>query len=165
MDGQLHPRCTPSARSPTVFGCVGALAEGKRAVVVGGGLLGLQVARALSVRGVDTEVVEGTEHLLSAQVDERGGSVLKRDLAKLGTQVYTGARAVRLTDEGLELDNGYTLDTDLVVLTAGGRPSTALARRAGRSYVAGSSSTKQLRVDHRRADPRDRRLRRARAAG
>ena len=99
--------------------------------MVGGGLLGLQVARALSVRGVDTEVVEGTEHLLSAQVDERGGSVLKRDLRKLGTQVYTGARAVRLTDDGLKLDNGYTLDTDLIVLTAGGRPSTALARRAG----------------------------------
>jgi NAD(P)H-nitrite reductase large subunit len=57
--------------------------------------------------------------------------VLKRDLKKLGTQVYTGARAVRLTDDGLKLDNGYTLDTDLVVLTAGGRPSTALARRAG----------------------------------
>jgi nitrite reductase (NADH) large subunit len=54
-----------------------------------------------------------------------------RDLKKLGTEVYTGARAVRLTDEGLKLDNGFTLDTDLVVLTAGGRPSTALARRAG----------------------------------
>jgi NAD(P)H-nitrite reductase large subunit len=37
---------------------------------------------------------------------------------------------VKLTDEGLKLDNGYTLDTDLIVLTAGGRPSTALARRA-----------------------------------
>ena len=45
---------------------------------------------------------------------------------------HTGARAVRLTDAGLRLlHNGYTLDTDLVVLTAGGRPSTALARRAG----------------------------------
>ena len=40
-------------------------------------------------------------------------------------------RAVRLTDEGLRLDNGYTLPTDLVVLTAGGRPATALAKRAG----------------------------------
>jgi NAD(P)H-nitrite reductase large subunit len=131
MDGQLHPKVHAFRSLADCLRLVGALAEAKRAVVVGGGLLGLQVARALSVRGVDTEVVEGTEHLLSAQVDERGGSVLKRDLKKLGTQVYTGARAVRLTDEGLKLDNGYTLDTDLVVLTAGGRPSTALARRAG----------------------------------
>jgi NAD(P)H-nitrite reductase large subunit len=131
MDGQLHPKVHAFRSLADCLRLMGAMAGAKRAVVVGGGLLGLQVARALSVRGVDTEVVEGTEHLLSAQVDERGGSVLKRDLKKLGTQVYTGARAVRLTDEGLKLDNGYTLDTDLIVLTAGGRPSTALARRAG----------------------------------
>ncbi|MDP3889587.1 FAD-dependent oxidoreductase, partial [Nocardioides sp.] len=103
----------------------------RRAVVVGGGLLGLQVARALSVRGVATEVVEGADHLLSRQVDGAAGEVLRRDLRRLGTEVYTGARAVRLSDAGLRLDNGYTLETDLVVLTAGGRPSTALARRAG----------------------------------
>ena len=91
-------------------------------MVVGGGLLGLQVARALAVRGLDTEVVEGGEHLLRSQVGAPAGAVLARDLERLGTTVYTGARAVRLTDEGLVLDNGYTLDTDLVVLTAGGPP-------------------------------------------
>lgn len=131
MDGQLHPKVHAFRSLADCHRLLRALPDAQRAVVVGGGLLGLQVARALSVRGVRTEVVEGTEHLLSAQVDERGGGVLKRDLKKLGTEVYTGARAVRLTDEGLKLDNGYTLDTDLVILTAGGRPSTALARRAG----------------------------------
>ncbi len=104
-------------------------------MVVGGGLLGLQVARALTLRGVATEVVEGAEHLLSSQVSAPAGRVLARDLRRLGTEVYTGTRAVRLTDtgtvSGLSLDNGYTLETDLVVLTAGGRPSTSLARRAG----------------------------------
>ncbi|WP_309647198.1 FAD-dependent oxidoreductase [Nocardioides sp.] len=107
----------------------------QRAVVVGGGLLGLQVARALSVRGLDVEIVEGGEHLLRSQVGSPAGQVLARDLRRLGTTVYTGARAVRMSDTaggavGLRLDNGYTLDTDLVVLTAGGRPSTALARGA-----------------------------------
>lgn len=111
-----------------------------RAVVVGGGLLGLQVARALSVRGLQTEIVEGGEHLLRSQVGNPAGQVLARGLRRLGTTVYTGARAVRLTDTGsatdggsvgLRLDNGFTLETDLVVLTAGGRPSTALARGAG----------------------------------
>ena len=101
------------------------------AVVVGGGLLGLQVARALSVRGVLTEVVEGADHLLASQVGPAAGGVLARDLRRLGTDVYTGARAVRMTDDGVQLDNGAVLPTDLVVLTAGGRPSTALARRAG----------------------------------
>ncbi|WP_205473188.1 FAD-dependent oxidoreductase [Nocardioides sp. SYSU D00038] len=113
------------------------------AVVVGGGLLGLQVARALAVRGLRTEVVEGGEHLLRSQVGPAAGAILARDLARLGTTSYTGARAVRLTDDGLRLDNGVTLETDLVVLTAGGRPSTALARRAGLEVRRG------VVVDHR----------------
>jgi assimilatory nitrate reductase electron transfer subunit len=103
----------------------------RRAVVVGGGLLGLQVARALGVRGLETEVVEGGDHLLRSQVEDKAGAILARDLTRLGTTVYTGARATRLTEAGLVLDNGFVLDIDLVVLTAGGRPSTALARRAG----------------------------------
>jgi len=147
FDGQLHPKVHAfrslkdchelmaavgsrdgrSATSSTTETSVPA----QRAVVVGGGLLGLQVARALSVRGVETEIVEGADHLLHQQVGRTASKVLERDLKRLGTAVYTGARAVRLTDDGLTLDNGVTLDTDLVVLTAGGRPSTALARRAG----------------------------------
>ena len=83
------------------------------------------------MRGLLTEVVEGADHLLASQVGSGAGAVLARDLRRLGTEVYTGARAVRLTGDGLQLDNGYVLPSDLVVLTAGGRPSTALARRAG----------------------------------
>jgi NAD(P)H-nitrite reductase large subunit len=131
VDGTLHPKVHAFRSLADCERLAGALPGARRAVVVGGGLLGLQVARALGVRGVDTEVVEGTDHLLSAQVDDRGGAVLRRALQQLGTEVYTGSRAVRLTDAGLRLDTGVTLDTDLVVLTAGGRPSTALARRAG----------------------------------
>ncbi|PKH40705.1 assimilatory nitrate reductase electron transfer subunit [Nocardioides alpinus] len=147
-DGALHPKvhafrsledCTRLDAS------VSALVESPRAVVIGGGLLGLQVARALSVRGVLTEVVEGADHLLASQVGPAGGSVLARDLRRLGTDVYTGARAIRMTDDGVQLDNGALLPTDLVVLTAGGRPSTALARRAelmvGRGIVVDASLT------------------------
>ena len=105
-------------------------------MVVGGGLLGLQVARALGVRGLDTEIIEGGDHLLHQQLGSAAGAILARDLTKLGVAVYTGARAIRLSDgpdgrAALRLDTGFTLDTDLVILTAGGRPSTALARRAG----------------------------------
>jgi NAD(P)H-nitrite reductase large subunit len=148
LDGSLHPKVHAFRSLKDCERLIEALdalpPSGARAVVVGGGLLGLQVARALSVRGVQTEVVEGTEHLLSQQVDRRGGVVLKRLLKKLGTEVYTGARAVRLTEEGLKLDNGYTLETDLVVLTAGGRPSTALARRAGLTVRRGTVVGDQL---------------------
>ncbi|RYB89812.1 NAD(P)/FAD-dependent oxidoreductase [Nocardioides glacieisoli] len=135
-DGTLHPKVHPFRSLEDcrrLDASVTALLEtpSPRAVVVGGGLLGLQVARALSVRGVLTEVVEGADHLLASQVGPAAGGVLARDLRRLGTEVYTGARAVRMTDDGVQLDNGATLPTDLVVLTAGGRPSTALARRAG----------------------------------
>ncbi|GAB3014246.1 FAD/NAD(P)-binding oxidoreductase [Nocardioides flavus (ex Wang et al. 2016)] len=155
-DGTLHPkvhafrsladcRRLDEAASLLVEEGRSPVARPARAVVVGGGLLGLQVARALSVRGLRTEVVEGAGHLLASQVGPGGGWVLERDLRRLGTDVYTGARAVRLTDEGLRLDNGYVLPTELVVLTAGGRPSTSLARRAGlmvrRGVVVDSSLT------------------------
>lgn len=131
IDGQLHPRVHAFRSLADCRRLIEAMPAARRAVVVGGGLLGLQVARALSVRGVATEIVEGAEHLLARQVDARGGSVLRRSLRRLGTEVYTGTRAVRLTEEGVHLDTGHVLDTDLVVLAAGGRPSTALARRAG----------------------------------
>ena len=140
-DGTLHPQVHPFRSLDDCRRLQQSVVEVRaertsgpippRAVVVGGGLLGLQVARALSVRGVLTEVVEGADHLLASQVGPSGGGVLARDLRRLGTDVYTGARAIRMTDDGVRLDNGAVLPTDLVVLTAGGRPSTALARRAG----------------------------------
>ena len=130
-DGRLHERVHAFRTLEDCRRLTAVVPHARHAVVVGGGLLGLQVARALAVRGVATEVVEGGEHLLRSQVDAAAGAILARDLARLGTTVYTGARAVRLTDAGLVLDNGFVLGTDLVVLTAGGRPSTALARRAG----------------------------------
>ncbi len=130
-DGRLHPKVHAFRSMADCQRLIGALPDAKRAVVVGGGLLGLQVARALAVRGLDVELVEGSSHPLASQVGEKAGGVLKQSLRLLGTEVYTHSRAVRMTEEGVRLDNGYTLDTDLVVLTAGGRPSTALAKRAG----------------------------------
>jgi assimilatory nitrate reductase electron transfer subunit/nitrite reductase (NADH) large subunit len=162
MDGSLHEAVHAFRSLADCERLLAAIEKGadraetpRRAVVVGGGLLGLQVARALSIRGLETEIVEGADHLLRSQVGSTAGRMLARDLKRLGTQVYTGARAVRLTERigqrsvhdspgfglgqlrelkgrvALTLDNGFTLDTDLVILTAGGRPSTALARRAG----------------------------------
>lgn len=149
VDGRLDERVHAFRSLDDCLRLDAAVPQASRAVVVGGGLLGLQVARALAVRGLATEVVEGGDHLLRSQVDPKAGAILARDLKRLGTAVYTGARATRLTATGLVLDNGYTLGTDLVVLTAGGRPSTALARRAGLEVRRG------VVVDHllRTSDP------------
>jgi NAD(P)H-nitrite reductase large subunit len=150
VDGRLHEKVHAFRSLADCERLSTAVSHARTAVVVGGGLLGLQVARALAVRGLATEVVEGGDHLLRSQVDAPAGAILARDLAKLGTTVYTGARAVRLTDAGLTLDNGYALDTDLVVLTAGGRPSTALARRAGLDVRRGIVVDGQLRTSDER---------------
>ena len=104
---------------------------GRRAVVVGGGLLGLQVARALTVRGLRVEVVEVAPGLMSAQLGPSAARVLERTVRGLGTEAYTGARAVGFSDAGLRLDNGFELSTDLLVLACGSRPATKLAGRAG----------------------------------
>jgi NAD(P)H-nitrite reductase large subunit len=149
LDGRLHEKVHAFRSLADCLRLDAAVPDATSAVVVGGGLLGLQVARALARRGIEVEVVEGGEHLLRSQVDAKAGAILARDLRRLGTSVYTGARATRLTDEGLVLDNGVVLPTDLVVLTAGGRPSTALARRAGLEVRRG------VVVDHhlRTSDP------------
>ena len=149
VDGRLDDRVHAFRTLGDCLRLDGAVRSARRAVVVGGGLLGVQVARALGVRGLAVEVVEGGDHLLRSQVDAKAGAILARDLARLGASVYTGARATRLTDDGLVLGNGFTLDTDLVVLTAGGRPSTALAHRAGLEVRRG------VVVDHllRTSDP------------
>jgi assimilatory nitrate reductase electron transfer subunit len=146
LDGRLDERVHAFRTLDECRRLDAAVPAARHAVVVGGGLLGLQVARALSVRGVATEVVEGGDHLLRSQVDPKAGAILARELQRLGTAVYTGARATRLTDAGLVLDNGFTLDADLVVLAAGGRPSTALARRAGLDVRRGIVVDHQLRT-------------------
>ena len=143
-EGVLNEKVHAFRSMQDCLGLLRALPGARRAVVVGGGLLGLQVARALGVRGLTTEVVEGGDHLLRGQVGPAAGAILARDLRRLGTAVYTGTRAVRLTDAGLVLDNGVTLDTDLVVLTAGGRPATSLARGAGLAVRRGIVVDEQL---------------------
>jgi NAD(P)H-nitrite reductase large subunit len=150
VDGRLDERVHAFRTLEDCRRLDAAVPHARRAVVVGGGLLGLQVVRALSVRGVATEVVEGGDHLLRSHVDAKAGAILARELTRLGTAVYTGARATRLTDAGLVLDNGVTLATDLVVLTAGGRPSTALARRAGLDVRRGIVVDDRLRTSDER---------------
>ena len=107
MDGSLHDAVHAFRSLADCERLLAAIEEtdhegrpvNRRAVVVGGGLLGLQVARALGTRGLDTEIVEGAEHLLHQQIDTAAGRILARDLKKLGVAVYTGSRAVRLDAE------------------------------------------------------------------
>ena len=130
-DGELSPRVHAFRSMADCVALIDALPAARRAVVVGGGLLGLQVARALGVRGVEVDLVEAAPHLLASHIGEPAAKVLRRSVEALGCEVYPQTRAVRLTDQGLRLDTGYLLTADLFVLTAGARPATSLATAAG----------------------------------
>ncbi|GAA2163798.1 assimilatory nitrite reductase (NAD(P)H) large subunit precursor [Humibacillus xanthopallidus] len=115
-----------------------AASEGREAngLVVGGGLLGLEAANALRLLGLTPHVVEFAPRLMPLQVDEGGGAVLKGLISNLGVQVHTGAgtSSIAAQDDGrlaVELSDGTALLTDLVVFSAGVRPSDAVARAAG----------------------------------
>jgi len=130
-EGDLACRVHAFRSMADCTGLMRALPTARRAVVVGGGLLGLQVARALGVRGLEVDLVEAAPHLLASHIGEPAGMVLRRTVEGLGCEVYTQTRAVRLTDEGLLLDTGYLLRADVFVITAGARPATSLAKAAG----------------------------------
>jgi nitrite reductase (NADH) large subunit len=110
--------------------------RGRRAaLVVGGGLLGLEAAKALRDMGLSPHVVELAPRLMPLQVDEGGGGLLRRLIEKLDVTVHpgTGTQAIE-EDRGrllAKLGNGTELDVDLVVFSAGVRPRDDLARAAG----------------------------------
>jgi nitrite reductase (NADH) large subunit len=115
--------------------------RGRRAgLVVGGGLLGLEAARALRLLGMSPHVVELAPRLMPVQVDEVGGATLRRLIEELPVAVFTGTAVERIVPDGTRLGvtlvNGDELDVDVVVFSAGIRPRDALARDAGLDIAA-----------------------------
>lgn len=107
-----------------------------RGVVIGGGLLGLEAANALTRLGLETAVVELSPRLMAVQLDDGGASMLRHKIAALGVSVLTGKASQRIEtqpDGSLQLHfaDGSRLDTDLVLFSAGIRPRDNLASAAG----------------------------------
>ncbi|WP_432254096.1 nitrite reductase large subunit NirB [Streptomyces sp. HNM1019] len=105
--------------------------------VVGGGLLGLEAAGALKGLGLTTHIVEFNPRLMALQVDEGGGAALRRTVEGMGLIVHTGVAGKEITADGdgavtaMALSDGSSIDTDLVVFSAGVRPRDQLARDCG----------------------------------
>ena len=110
-------------------------AKSKVGVVVGGGLLGLECAKALRDMGLETHVIEFAPRLMAVQVDEGGGRVLRSKIEALGVVVHTSHSTVKIED-GAEhrhrmcFEDGSHLDTDMIVFSAGIRPRDELARQS-----------------------------------
>lgn len=112
-----------------------ARADSARAIVIGGGLLGLEAARGLQRFGLEVGVVHAAPHLMSAQVGPQAGQIIRRKIEALGLRVHTSARTTGLigTDrvEGLRLADDTRLDCDLVVVAAGIRANVDVAQTSG----------------------------------
>lgn len=109
-------------------------AKSTSGVVVGGGLLGLECAKALRDMGLDTHVVEFAPRLMAVQVDEGGGRMLQAKIEELGVHVHTGRNTLEITDGArarhrMVFADGSHLETDMIVFSAGIRPRDDLARQ------------------------------------
>ncbi|MGY1663392.1 nitrite reductase large subunit NirB [Geodermatophilus sp. SYSU D00705] len=122
----------------------------RRAVVMGGGLLGLEAARALQGHGLDVELVHAAPWLMNAQLSREAGAVLERSVASLGITVHLDVLATEVLGdghvEGVLLEDGR-LDCDLLVVAAGVRPNTDLAVRSGLEVQRAVVVDDQLRTD------------------
>jgi nitrite reductase (NADH) large subunit len=103
-------------------------------VVVGGGLLGLECAKALRDLGLQTHVVEFAPRLMAVQVDDAGGKVLRTKIEELGVQVHLNRNTTEITDGAtahhrMVFADGTWLETDMIVFSAGIRPRDELARQ------------------------------------
>jgi nitrite reductase (NADH) large subunit len=108
---------------------------GGDAVVIGGGLLGLEAAHGLSLRGMNVTVIHLMPTLMERQLDEAAGWLLKQALEARGQTILTGADTAEIVGdgkvEGVKLKDGTLIPASLVVMAVGIRPSVALARDAG----------------------------------
>ncbi|MCX5057277.1 FAD-dependent oxidoreductase [Streptomyces sp. NBC_00452] len=138
----------------TMDDCLGlskAVRPGVKAVVIGGGLLGVSAARALAQRGAQVVLAQQGERLMERQLDPSASKLVKRHLGDLGVEVHTETRVRDVRCVGgvvrsVEMHDGYALDADLVVLACGVHPRLGLAQTAGLEVRKGIVVDDELRT-------------------
>ncbi|HDB0836165.1 TPA: NAD(P)/FAD-dependent oxidoreductase [Staphylococcus aureus] len=107
----------------------------KKAIVIGGGLLGLECARGLLDQGMEVTVLHLAEWLMEMQLDRKAGNMLKADLEKQGMKFEMQANTTEILGEddveGVKLADGREIPADLVVMAVGIRPYTEVAKESG----------------------------------
>ncbi|WP_263998604.1 nitrite reductase large subunit NirB [Mycobacterium yunnanensis] len=124
----------------TLDDCVGMISEAAhrtKAVVIGGGLLGLEAARGLQNRGLEVDVVHAGPTLMNAQLDDPAGAILRKSVEGIGITVHVDKRTTEVTTSddgrltGIVFADGTTVACDMLVIATGIRPNVGLAQRAG----------------------------------
>ncbi len=110
-------------------------AGAKRAVVLGGGLLGLEAAKGLLNLGLEVHIVHLLGHLMDSQLDPEAGAMLRREIEGMGVHLHMDTHTTAVQGNGpiteLVFADGSTLSCDMLVVSAGIRPNTDIAREAG----------------------------------
>ncbi|MFF0089365.1 NAD(P)/FAD-dependent oxidoreductase [Streptomyces canus] len=138
----------------TMDDCLGlskAVRPGVKAVVIGGGLLGVSAARALAQRGAQVMLAQQSERLMERQLDPSASKLVRRHLADLGVEVHTDLRVRDVRCVGgavrsVEMADGYALDAEIVVLACGVHPRVGLAQTAGLQVRKGVVVDDELRT-------------------
>ncbi|WP_173917407.1 nitrite reductase large subunit NirB [Halobacillus sp. Marseille-Q1614] len=107
----------------------------KKAVVIGGGLLGLEAARGLLNLGMEVDVVHIADSLMERQLDKTAGKMLQKELEEQGMNFLLEKQSVEITGEdrvdGLKFSDGEEVKADLVVMAVGIKPNISLAKECG----------------------------------
>ncbi|MFI9829322.1 NAD(P)/FAD-dependent oxidoreductase [Streptomyces sp. NPDC051913] len=138
----------------TMDDCLGLSKQvrpGVKAVVIGGGLLGVSAARALAQRGAQVVLAQQGERVMERQLDPSASKLVQRHLKDLGVEIHTECRVrdVRVVGgavRSVEMADGYALDADLVVLACGVHPRAGLAQSAGLEVRKGIVVDDELRT-------------------
>ncbi|WP_007508852.1 nitrite reductase large subunit NirB [Pseudofrankia saprophytica] len=128
-----------------------AAARGHRtAVVIGGGLLGLEAARGLQNHGLAVHLLHAAPTLMNAQLDAEAGQILRRSVEALGITVHTRARTTAVlgddTVTGVTLADGTHIGADMVVIATGIRSNSELGARAGLEVERAIVTDDQMRA-------------------
>jgi nitrite reductase (NADH) large subunit len=134
--GHDRPQCLVYRTIEDLEAMTEAAKTGKIGTVVGGGLLGLEAAKALKDLGLETHVVEFAPRLMAVQLDDAGGAMLRRKIEALGVVVHTSKNTSLITDgeqcvNKMCFADGEELETDIVLFSAGIRPRDDIARACG----------------------------------
>ena len=121
-----------------------------KAVVIGGGLLGLEAAAGLHEQGMQVSVVHLADHLMEKQLDSSAGYLLEQSMKAKGIDIHTSANTSEITGEesvtGVTLEDGTHIPAQLVVMAVGIRPATKLAESAGLAVNRGVLVDDQMRT-------------------
>ena len=121
-------------------------------VIIGGGLLGLEIARAIRSRGAEVEVVEFFDRLLPRQLDAQGAALLKSQIEATGIRVRLGVTTEEILGQGevsgIRLRGGEVVAANMAIIAAGVRPNLSLPQEAGLATDKGLVVDDRLRTSH-----------------